>query len=594
MSNDSDCGCSPTTSGTSGTGPATPANIVQPTDPDNVEALHSAPCSTPAQGCFTPVCDDRFSNLPIAQRVWLVGTNGRCLYRLASNCVGFVVADGRGGFIYTKSPKVDLPQLVSYIDAASGDIVRDSAGVPIEGTPPDFPYIVIQQDDGSLKKLRGQANTPGIIAWDGSNFSFMGFEEANLAVTLPTDTAEDVDVVGFDADGNFVQIESDADGVLFYDANTGKSSVTNVCDLFADVDGVEQVPFILACSEGSPVKFSGDTSHGVLVWNPSLTTPGFQLLEVDESLCDPDCHCNTELYLIWDCESGSFSVSAPETHVLTWKDNSDTGVNVSIEADLPWPALVTVYAARKMVPLAGSLEVVSADIYADGCAITSPSDGSLIARLDDAITSIGIGIVKLEAGTHTFHVSNQNVTNGASPQWSGAWIKVVAHKISECDPTNPLTGGGTIREAYGSEGGEDCDCPPGPEGEAGPEGAAGPAGPEGPEGPTGPPGDPADIAFDDCDTGYGLFWKYEEVEGTWTAFMKSLQVSSSVNIVPDGDCSLRLETLGGEGSLIWQTCGGEQTTLLSWANGLILNSGEVTLESPTCEEAGATTTAPGP
>lgn len=573
MSDPSDCGCEPSNSGTSGT--TSPATVVTT---GNVEALKSSPCSTAQGGCFTPVCDDRFSNLPVAGRIWLIGTNGKCLYKFDTSCAGIVVGDGRGGMIYTRSPKIDLPQLVSYIDATTGKLVTDEEGNSVEGTPPDFAYIMIQQADGSWMKLRGQTDRAGIIAWDGSQFSFMGFDEANLGVTVPETEDDELLLAGFDAEGVFAKLNADIDGVLFYDATTGKTKVTSVCDLFSDV-GTTQVPFLLACASDNPVKFSGDTTNGVLIWEvPATGAAGFKLLTPNSKDCDDTCSCNTELHLIYDCSTGGFAVRAPETHILSWKTNSDTGVNVSITFDLPWPAMVTVFAGRRMTPMGGSADVVSADIIIDSCVVTAPSDGGLVGRLDEAATSVGVAVVPLRKGEHTVYVGNTQVTNSGSPQWAGSWIKVLAHKIAECDPVRPTIGGGSIAEAYGVSTGN-CECPPGPDGPQGDQGEMGPPGEAGEPGPPGPPGNPADIAFDNCPTGYGLFWKYEQVDGIWTAFMRSLHSSPSVSITPSSDCSYQLTTIGGTGTLVQRDCEGNELTLLRWSNGLIHDDGEVVIEA---------------
>lgn len=587
-----DCDCNLTGSGTSGTSsPAVKVTPVGQSPEDCVSsALKSSPCTVPS-GCFTPVCDERFLNLPYAARIELIGTNGQCLYRFPATVPGLIMADGKGGFLFTNKPVLDLPQLVSYINQTTGEIAYDTSGVAIEGDPPDFPYLMVQKTDGSWMKLRGKPGTPGIISWDGTNFGFMNFDDANIAVTEPEATDDELFLTGFDDDGVFSKFEASTDGVLYFDITTKKVRLASVCSLFADVGGVATVPYLLACAGDSPIKFQGGLTSAIVAWDANADVPGFYFIEIDDAACAGDCACATELYLIYDCATKTISVKAPETHVMMWRTNTDTGVNTSLTFTLPWPAMVSVFAGRRMNPLSGSLAVAKADIIVDGSVATSPADGGLVARLDEASMQ-GMTILPLKAGNHTVYVGNTTVSETEDPQWNGAWLKVLAHKISDCNPTRPEVGNGTIRSGFGSEGGEDCDCPPGPEGPAGAAGETGPPGPAGATGPAGADGADGDThtySIDTCDTAYSLVWKTETVGDHTTFFLNSLRPGANIEFTTDSGCDITIKTVGGTGTLYHQDCGEDPpTALLAWSDGVITTNGDVTFI------AGCSPAPPGP
>lgn len=582
----SGCGCDDLNGGTTGDSTVSPAIKVTPVGSTPAEgvvpALQSSPCSVPEGVCFTPVCDERFAMLPMASRIELIGVNGQCLYRFPTTKPGIILADGRGGFVFTNKPVLDLPQLVSYIDAASGQVVTDpTTGYATEADPPDFPWLMIQKSDGSWMKLRGRPGTPGLMAWDGTNFSFMSFDEANLAVTQPDTTADSLHLAGFDEEGVFKTFEASTDGVLFFDPETNRVELASVCSLFASVGGIESVPFLLACTGDTGLKFTGGLIPGVIVWDPTLTTPGFTFVEVDTEDCEGSCACASELYLKYSCSTKKITFEAPETHVLMWRNNTDTGVNASITFTLPWPALVSVFAGRRLNPVSGSLDVTRCDIIVDGSIATSPSDGGMVARLDDAATNTGVAILSLKKGNHQAYIGNTSTTNEAIPQWNGAWIKVLAHKISDCDPTRPEVGGGSIRSAFGSEGGEDCDCPPGEDGAPGPTGETGPPGPAGPagaDGDDGAPGPEMVYAVDNSGAPYTIYWKTETVGLNTTFFFKSLTAGHGIEILESGDSALQISSYGGTGSFSIYSCEEgvtEPLGLLEWEDGVISTNGSI-------------------
>lgn len=582
------CGCGDLNIGTTGSGTVSPAVQVRPlgSTPEEgvVSALQSSPCSVPEGVCYTPVCDEKLANLPMATRIDLIGVNGKCFYRFPTNKPGIILADGRGGFLFTDKPLLDLPQLISYIDKSTGELIVGSDGKAVEGDPPDFPYLMVQKADGSWMKLRGRPGRPGLVTWDGTNFSFMDFDEANLAVVKPEATSDELHVAGFDQDGIFSTFEASTDGVLYFDPDTNRVRLASICSIFAAVGGISSVPFLLACAADSAVRFSGGSVPAVIAWDSEADVPGFRFVEVETEDCEGSCACATELYFIYDCATKSMSVKAPETHVKSWRSNSDSGVNATITFTLEWPALVTVYAGRRLTPLSGSLDVVRCDIIVDGSAATSPSDGGMVARFDQASTNTGVAVLPLKKGVHQAYIGNTMATNDATPEWAGAWIKVVAHKISDCEPTRPEVGSGNIRSAYGSEGGEDCDCPPGPAGVAGEPGEQGPPGiqgPQGPAGPMGPPGNEFIYAMESCDTGNSLIWKTETIGNVTTFFLRSLTGGNGIEIVESGDCGLTINTQGGTGGVQVFDCNNPDPEAdpiwqLNWANGVIADNGNTT------------------
>ncbi len=448
-------------------------------------------CPSPDKPCYSSVCDDKFRALPNAKRLELIGVSGKCLYRIDTSQPGLLAVDPKGGVVISNAPNIDLQQLVNYATGPNG-LLLDNEKNPIEGTPPEFPYLIIQLEDGQWRKVRGRPGSIGLLIWDEDGFHVRDIDDSNILISRPDGEAEQIEIIGFDTDdcleegerNNLVRLVRDIEGVAFFNPDTKKFTITSVCELFDDIGNLKGVPFLLACSDSAPVRFKG-TNDAVLIWNE--TTGGFELIETDEKACDPTCGCATDLTLVYDCVTAKFSITDPNTHIKSWRSNSDAGPNVSIDFTLPWPALVTIYAGRRFIPTNGDLNVTRADIIVDGSAATSPSDGGLIARLDNATTNTGVAVIPLKKGGHNAYIGNTSTTGeDIIPIWSGAWMKIVAHRIKECDPVRPTLGAGTIRKAYGADA-EECDCPPGPEGSPGATGDPGVPGPPGPLGscPTG-------------------------------------------------------------------------------------------------------------
>jgi len=450
-----------------------------------VHAFGSISCPPAPKPCYTTWCSENFRTLPKAKRIEVIGTAGDCIYKLDPGKPGLVATDGTGGFVVSNAPNIDLEQLVSYATGPNG-LLLDASKQPIEGDPPEFPYLIIQMENGDWRKVRGRPGSVGLVVWDDEGFRVSGIDDSNILISRPENSATTVELVGFDTDdclaegerNNLVRLGSTFEGVAFYDPLTGKFTITSPCDLFDDIGPMTGVPFLLACSAGNPVKFKG-TSPSVLIWD--TISASFKLIAADTKACDPECGCSTELVLLYDCSTGTWEVGEPETHVLAWTNNSDTGPNVTINFNLPWPAMLTVYGARRFTPQAGNLNVHKCDLVVDGIPITSPSDGGMVARLDESCTNTGVGLIRVKKGAHSAYISNTQTTDDVTPIWSGAWIKIVAHKIADCDPVRYNLGAGTIRKAYVGTG-DDCDCPPGEQGPPGANGAVGPQGPPGPAG----------------------------------------------------------------------------------------------------------------
>lgn len=445
-----------------------------------VHAAESSCCETnSALPCYTEWCEDAFQSLPPASRIHLIGTNGKCMYRFDSRKPGLIMADGAGGFLFTQAPALDLPQLVSFVTKSDGSILLNADRTHAEAEPPAFGYLMVQAtDSGEWMKLRGGQDRPGMLVWDGTNFNMVGMDEANVSVSRPDDSCDEAEAVGFatpecdDGTDNILKrFYSDIDGVLYFNTTTGKTKITSICEVFAEeAERSTRVPFIPSCSDGDPIRFKGSKSEdGMLYWDHF--SGEWVIMDLDEKACDPECGCATYLTPIYDCVTGTWQITEEPVHVLTWKAWSDSGVATSIDFTLPWPALVNIYALRRMIPNIGDTTVVSADIYVDGCKVTSPSDGGLVGNLGEAATSTGMAIIPLAAGDHTVYVSNTQTAGGGTPNWDGAWLKVFAHKAVECSPGKDAIGEGDIDEGTGGGGG-------------------GPAGPIGPQGDVGPQGEP--------------------------------------------------------------------------------------------------------
>lgn len=465
------------------------------------------PCSEPLDGTpaesFTSFCDERLRTLGKVERVELVGVSGKCLYRFDTSEPGMILSDGAGGFILTKSPSLDLPQLVNYLNG-QGQLVFDAEGQQIEQEPPSADFIQVQMADGRWLKLRGEPGVASFLYWNGDEFVMRDFTEVPLE-TAYYEHATDLLLVGIDQledceDENDPPVRQlkewrpGIEGPVWFKADpvTGeiRPMVVDPCTAWEeDMTQSKTLPFIPACIGGKAVRFEGGATGSMLAWDHA--NKRWKLIEISATACDPECACAPYLTLTYECATGLFSITTPPTHVIMAKDADAAGVNARITVDIPWPALVTIYAARRLVPTVGSLDVVAADIVVDNCVVTSPDDGGMVAALQEASTNVGVAVLLLPAGQHTIYTSNQQTTSEDAIQWSGSWIKMTAHQIAECDPKNGLVVPGDIRSAYGGSG-EECDCPPGPQGVAGPQGAQGPPGPAGgldwdpPEGPPWP------------------------------------------------------------------------------------------------------------
>lgn len=442
MQQDNPCGCF-----------GDPNNPSGPSIPPEgaVYVAGSVNCPTPPSPCHTPLCDERFRSLPPLARIEVVGANGKCLYKLEHGPQGLIMVDPRGGFIASASPVLDLPQLVSYVDGANGLLLgRDRK--PIEADPPEFPYLMVQLANGEWRKVRGKAGSVGLLVWDQSGFHMKDIDDVNVAISRPDETTASLELVGFDPDScpengeraKLVRFDSPDSGVVWFDAETGRISARDICDLFTSFEDLTSVPFLLACSGAGPVKFRGGDVSSVLAWNPE--TEAFEVVTVDQDKCldAACCGCSSELYLIWNCETRTFTITEPNSHVLMWRSNTDNGANVSITFTLPWPGLVTIHALRRLVPDPDSPDAHGADIIVDGISATSPSDGGMVGYLNSSSTSQGLAILPLPMGGHTAHIGNSYTTGSAEPQFGGAWMKIVAHKIAECEPVRPPVGGGSI------------------------------------------------------------------------------------------------------------------------------------------------------
>ena len=512
------------------------------------DAKYSTCGDLPAEICYTAWCNDAFVSLPKAKRIDVIGTNGKCMYKFDTSNPGMILSDGKGGFVFTDSPALDLPQLVGYVTEADGSIQVDQNRTAIEGDPPGFGYIMVQKDDdGEWMKLRGKPDTLSMIVWDGTEFKSIGMDEANLSVSRPAEECDEGELVAFptpecdSGEPNILKrLAGTTDGVLFFSTLTGKTKITSICDVYVE-EGVRstRMPFIPGCSDGQGIRFRGPTDKStILYWD--FATNEWAIMDMDSQLCDPECNCSTYLTPVFDCVTNTWSITEAPDHIETWKTWTDSGVNTAMDITLKWPALVTIYALRRIIPNHAENDTYSADIYVDTCKKTSPSDGGLVGSFHESSSSTGMAIVPLEAGDHNIYVSGTEISDGASPLWNGAWMKVVAHKIVGCDQPSPGVGAGVIQTGYAGMDG-DCDCAPGA---TGPTGLTGSQGEQGVPGVPGIPGAQILYEVDTCPHAHSLIWKTEiENDPDVTKFFfKSLtSMGPCITIEAEDPCSLLIK-----------------------------------------------------
>ena len=142
------------------------------------------PTTTTSGGTCTAgaaVCDERYANLPTAQQIKLIGTDGECLANLSDGSCGLLwIQDGHATL--TTSPCSDVQSLLAYLtDEGTLDGLARVDGNLIEGTPPVFNHLLVLKDGcgtpgcggaPSWYKWRGAADTSGFVFWNGESFSF--------------------------------------------------------------------------------------------------------------------------------------------------------------------------------------------------------------------------------------------------------------------------------------------------------------------------------------------------------------------------------------------------------------------------------------
>ena len=489
-------------------------------DCDDSEALDPTPASGSGQcgpeetdlGCqkggdpckeypltATPWCDDRLLALPKVTKVALIGSDGCQLMKLDAADPGLVLFDGTS-FYVSKRPCLSPEQLVNYLDSDGAPVVVD--GVPVEQDPPGVGFVAVIDDKGCLWKMRGKPGSAGLLQWDGTQF-VVGNLSVNRIEVDPEDKVSTLRLIGISnavKEGDLLACGEEAEqqvedvrvldpgkeGLLKIELD-GTVSVVGICELYTEPDEQPQYfPFVPTCASGAPIQFKGSIEKaGVLYWNKQQQQ--FGILEPNEE-CPCDCGCAEYLSVIYDCETKMFRLDEAPIHVLEWQDSDNNGISVRLTITLPWPAMVTVYALRRLIAEQYSVDVVTADIYVNGCRVTSSDDGGMVASLTQASTNVGVAIVSLSKGTHTIEVGNQQTTSVNPINWSGSWLKAVAHKIVECDPVLRKPVEGDYRQAYtNGTAPSECDCPPGP---TGAQGIQGPQGVQGIQGESGGGGTP--------------------------------------------------------------------------------------------------------
>lgn len=485
--------------GKSDTTPASGSGQCGP-DPASIECQKGGDPCAEYPLTSTPWCDDRLQALPKLTKVVLVGSDGCQLYKLDPSTAGMVLSDGQGFYVSSR-PCLSPEQLVSYLDENGVPITDPTTGAPIEQAPPGVGFIAVVDEKGCLWKLRGKPGTAGLLQWDGTNFT-IGNLSVNRIEVNPEDKVESLRLIGISnavKDGDLLgcgeeieqQVEDvrvlqpNKDGLLKIDLE-GNVSVLSVCEVFTEPESQPTYfPFIPTCSQGQPIQFKGTIDKAALLyWDKQQQQ--FGLIYADEDKCD--CGCSEYLTVVFDCATKTFTLTEAPVHVLQWQDADSGGVSVRLEIALPWPAMVTIYSLRRLIAEQYSVDAVSADIYVNGCRVTSPDDGGMVASLTQASTNVGVAVVELAKGNHTIEVGNQQTTSVNPINWTGAWLKAVAHKIVECAPTLRKATEGALREAYSTGSApEECDCPPGP---AGAQGVQGVQGVQGEQGVPGDPGTP--------------------------------------------------------------------------------------------------------
>ncbi len=154
-------------------GPGFPSD---PNAPTNAECVPdtSDPCAVPQKQtgkCFNGICDDRFQNIPPANRIRLFGADGKCLYQFP-HADGVVMSDEQGQFI-TNRPCLKLPFKKEFVrNPDTGAIILDQNGDPIEDEVPGFDSIIGVDPCGCQNRIQGVKDQRQKIIWDSNQFIF--------------------------------------------------------------------------------------------------------------------------------------------------------------------------------------------------------------------------------------------------------------------------------------------------------------------------------------------------------------------------------------------------------------------------------------
>jgi hypothetical protein len=107
----------------------------------------------------------------------LMGIVGRCIYKFASKSVGFIVSEPTGQRV-TNQPCVDIPFLKKYLTHPNtGEILEDSSGLPLEGTPPEYDSQIVADPCGCLNRIQGTKGKMQQQLWNGVSFEFIPYVE---------------------------------------------------------------------------------------------------------------------------------------------------------------------------------------------------------------------------------------------------------------------------------------------------------------------------------------------------------------------------------------------------------------------------------
>lgn len=131
------------------------------------------PCSSETCGddLSSPLCHPDLAMLPQVPSMRLIGVLGECLVTMNCSATGFLVSTGNGIEI-SKGPCVELPWERNVL-VENGNVVLGDDNLPVEDQPPSVLGIVVEDDNGCLRKYRGASNVRQKLISNNSEVSWV-------------------------------------------------------------------------------------------------------------------------------------------------------------------------------------------------------------------------------------------------------------------------------------------------------------------------------------------------------------------------------------------------------------------------------------